>query len=106
MGGYRLTVRHGSSVERESFQELDEALGAIERRVREIQSEGPLGEINALRDYDSGQRVHARLELSAGGLLRGQRERDLDVVGLRDLAPANHRDSLPQIAGCSQSRRR
>ena len=86
MGGYRLTVRHGSSVEQERFDELDDAMAAVEQRVREIRSEGPLRELNALRDYEPGQRVHARLELSTGGLFRGH-EAGIDVMGDGKLVP-------------------
>lgn len=86
MADFRLTVRHGSSVERESFRQLDEAIAAIEERVRAIRREGPLGNLNALRDYEPGQRVHARLELSTGGFLRG-REAGIDVMGDGTLVP-------------------
>jgi hypothetical protein len=86
VGGFRLTVRHGSRVERESFARLDEAVAAIASRVEEIRREGPLGGINALRDYESGQRVHARLELSTGGVFRG-REVGIDVMGDGALVP-------------------
>ncbi len=58
----------------------------MERRVREIRSEGPLDGINALRDYEPDQRVHARIEISTGGLLRG-REAGIDVMGDGSLVP-------------------
>jgi hypothetical protein len=83
---YRLTVRHGSRVQRESFESLDDAMDAMERHSREIRAEGPLAEVNALRDYGPGERVHARLELSTGGLLRG-REAGVDVMGDGALVP-------------------
>jgi hypothetical protein len=86
VASYRLTVRHGPKVERESFETLDDAVQALERRSREIQAEGPLKGVNALRDYEPGQRVHARLELSTGRLLRG-REAGLDVMGDGALVP-------------------
>ena len=54
--------------------------------MREIRREGPLEEVSALRDYEPGQQVHARLELSTGGLLRG-REAGLDVMGDGALVP-------------------
>jgi hypothetical protein len=73
-------------VRRESFATLDQAIDALERSVKGIRSEGPLEEINALRDYEPGQRVHARLELSVGGLLRGQ-EAGVDVMGDGSLVP-------------------
>jgi hypothetical protein len=42
--------------------------------------------VNALRDYEPGQQVHARLEVSTGGLFRG-REAGLDVMGDGALVP-------------------
>jgi hypothetical protein len=54
--------------------------------VRRIRDEGPLDEINALRDFGPGARVHARLELSTGGLFRG-REAGVDVMGDGALVP-------------------
>jgi hypothetical protein len=83
---YRLTIRHGSSVDRETFDSLDEAMEAMERHSREIRGEGPLPEVSAVRDFGPGQRVHARLELSAGGVLRG-REAGIDVMGDGALVP-------------------
>jgi hypothetical protein len=86
VAGYRLTVRHGSRVQRESFDSLDDAMEAIESRAGEVRREGPLTRVKALRDYDPGQRVAARLELSTGGVLRG-REAGIDVMGDGALVP-------------------
>jgi hypothetical protein len=86
MATYRLTIRHGPRVARESFDELDAALAAMGRRADEIRSEGPLDEVSAIRTYEPGQRVHARLELSTGGFFRG-REAGLDVMGDGTLVP-------------------
>ena len=86
MAGYRLTIRHGSEVRKEQFDDLGAAIEAMEQCVREIRREGPLKEINALRDYEPGQRVRARLELSTGGLWRG-REGGIDVMGDGALVP-------------------
>ena len=86
MSGWRLVIRHGPRVARESFNNLEEAIAAMERRVAEIRAEGPLDEIGALRDHEPGQRVHARLELSSGGLLRGT-EAGMDVMGDGALVP-------------------
>jgi hypothetical protein len=79
-------IRHGPRVERKSFGSLDEAIAAMERRGNEIRAEGPLEEVSGLRDYGPGQRVHARLELSKGGLLRGE-EAGVDVMGDGTLVP-------------------
>ena len=70
----------------ERFASLEEAVEALERRARQIRSEGALDEVGALRDFEPGQQVHARLELSTGGLLRG-REVGLDVMGDGALVP-------------------
>jgi hypothetical protein len=86
VAAYRLTVRHGPKVKRERFDGLDEAIAAMERRTEEIRDEGPLASVKALRDYEPGERVHARLELSTGGVLRG-REAGIDVMGDGALVP-------------------
>jgi hypothetical protein len=77
---YRLTIRHGSKVRKKRFDDLGPAIEAMERCVHEIRQGGPLKEINALRDYEPRQRVHARLELSTGWLIRS-REVGIDVMG-------------------------
>jgi hypothetical protein len=86
VASYHLTIRHGSKVAKERFEDLDLAIGAMEERVRDIRREGPMSDINALRDYEAGQRVRARLELSTGGLLRG-RDAGIDVMGDGALVP-------------------
>ena len=67
---------------------LDEAHRgrSMARRPGQIRREGPLEEVNVLRDYGPGDRVHARLELSTGGLIRG-REAGIDVMGDGTLVP-------------------
>jgi hypothetical protein len=80
VSGYRLTVRQGSRVERESFGDLAEAVAAVEKAVREVRAAGPLDGVKMLRDFEPGERVAARIELSTGGWLRG-REAGVDVMG-------------------------
>jgi hypothetical protein len=77
---WKVTVRHGSSVGRERFDSLDEAIGEARRRVEEIRREGGLPTIKAFRDHTPDQRVHARIEISGPGLLRGK-EGGIDVMG-------------------------
>jgi hypothetical protein len=77
---YRLTVRHGSQVDRESFDGLANAIAAMRRAVDEVRAAGPLEGVKMLRDYEPGRRVAARVELSAGGWLRG-RDAGVDVMG-------------------------
>jgi hypothetical protein len=86
VGRYTLTIRHGSDVERERFHSLDEALAELERRAEAIRGEGPLEDVKMIRDYDAAAQVHARLELSGGGLLRRD-EAGLDVMGDGNLVP-------------------
>jgi hypothetical protein len=81
-----MTIRHGSDVERERFDSLDEAVGALERRAEAIRAEGGVGETTMIRTYAPGEQVHARLELSGSGLLR-RREAGLDVMGDGRLVP-------------------
>jgi hypothetical protein len=80
MGGWRLTVRHGSRVDRESFDSLDAAAVAMERAVEQVRGAGPLDEVSMLRTYGPGERIAARVELSSGGWLR-RREAGVDVMG-------------------------
>jgi hypothetical protein len=80
MSGYRLTVRHGPRVDRERFDDLDDAVAELRRRAEEVRGEGPLDTVKAFRNYEPGKRVAARLELSSGGWLRG-REAGVDVMG-------------------------
>jgi hypothetical protein len=67
-------------VKRERFEALDAALGELRRQAEEVRAEGPLSEIKALRTFEAGSRVAARLEISTGGWLRG-REAGIDVMG-------------------------
>jgi hypothetical protein len=80
VAAYKLTIRHGSSVEREQFDDLDETVHALRERADEIRGEGPLETVKAFREYEPERRVAARLEISSGGWLRGS-EAGLDVMG-------------------------
>jgi hypothetical protein len=85
-GSYTLTVRHGSAVERQKIEGLEQAIEQLRQRAEEIRSEGPLDRVASLRDFESSQQVHARLELSTGGMLRG-RDAGVDVMGDGSLIP-------------------
>jgi hypothetical protein len=67
---WKLTVRHGSDVEHEQFGDLVEAVAAMRERALAIRSEGPVRAVQSLRDYEPGDQVHARLQLSGRGLFR------------------------------------
>ncbi len=77
---WTLTIRHASAVDREKFDDLDQAIGEARRRLEEIRAEGGLPPINALRDFEPGQRVHARFELDGPGFFRGPKG-GLDLMG-------------------------
>lgn len=81
MAKYKLTVRTGPRVDRESFDDLDEAIAALEERAKEIRSQGPLPQRSFVRDFDPGDQVAGRVELSTGGLLRRGLDAGIDVMG-------------------------
>ena len=86
MGAWRLTVRHGSKVERERYETLAEALAELERRAEQIRAGGGLEETSMLRTYAPGEQVEARLELTGSGFVR-RPEAGLDVMGDGALVP-------------------
>lgn len=67
MANWKLTVRHGPDVKRQSFDDLDDALGAARKAADEVIAEGPLDSVSAIRDYEPGQIVNARIEISGKG---------------------------------------
>jgi hypothetical protein len=67
---WKLTVRHGSDVDHERFDDLGAAVAAMRERGLAIRSEGPVRRVQSLRDFEPGDQVHARLQLSGGGFLR------------------------------------
>jgi hypothetical protein len=67
---WKLTVRHGSEVDHAQFDDLAEAVTAMRERALAIRSEGPVRRVQSLRDYEPGDQVHARLQLSRRRLLR------------------------------------
>ena len=70
MSRWKLTVRHGSDVDHERFDDLDAAVAAMRERALAIRSEGPLRPVQSLRDFEPGDQVHARLQLSGGSFLK------------------------------------
>lgn len=70
MAAWKLTVRHGSDVYNERFDDLDEAVMEMRRRALAIRAEGTAKPISALRDFAPGDQIHARLQLAGKGLLR------------------------------------
>jgi hypothetical protein len=78
---YRLTVRQGPRVTREKFEDLDDAIAALERSAKDIRSAGPLESRKMLREFEPEVQVAGRVELSTGGLLRRGEDAGIDVMG-------------------------
>jgi hypothetical protein len=83
---WKLTVRHGSDVERLSFEDLDEAVAAMRARALEIRAGGPVKPVAGFKDYEPRELVQARLQLSRGNLLRKQ-VAGIDVRGNGEFVP-------------------
>jgi hypothetical protein len=64
---YRLTIRRGSKVTRESYEELPDALAALRSQAESVIADGGLPEVNLIRRFEPAQRVAARLEIATGG---------------------------------------
>jgi hypothetical protein len=86
MGAWKLTIRHGSDVEHEEFDDLDAAVGAMRRRAFEIRAGGPVRAVSALRDFEPRDQVQARLELAGQGRLR-KPVAGVDVRGNGEFVP-------------------
>lgn len=78
---YKLTVRRGPKVARLKFEDLNEAIAAMERGAKDIRSGGPLEAKKVFREYGPDVRVAGRVEISTGGFLRRGREAGIDVMG-------------------------
>lgn len=81
MGGYRVTARKGPKVERERFDDLGQALAAVERHGREIEQTAHARATGGriVRRFEPVQQVVGRVELKGPGGLRG----GVDVRGDR-----------------------
>lgn len=83
---FKVTIRHGSKVTRERHGSLEDAVEALRLHCERIRTDGGLPEIKAFRDYEPGDRVDARIEISSGGVLRS-RDAGVDVMGDGRLIP-------------------
>jgi hypothetical protein len=77
---WKVTVRHGSKVDRKKLGTLNEAIDETRRRVDEVKREGRLPTIDVMRKFTPDKRVQARIEISGPGLLRTA-EGGIDVMG-------------------------
>jgi hypothetical protein len=86
VANWKLTVRHGSDVETLGFEDLDGAIAAMRERAMRIRAEGPVRPVAGFKDYEPRDQVHARLQLSSGGLLR-KATAGIDVRGNGEFVP-------------------
>jgi hypothetical protein len=70
VAAWKLSVRHGSDVSHESFDDLGEAVAEMRRRALEIRSQGPAKTVSMLREFKPEDQVLARLQVSGKGRLR------------------------------------
>lgn len=101
MPRWKLTVRHGSDVSHQGFDDLGEAVAEVRRRAMEVRAGGPAKTASLLRDFKPEDQVLARLELKGRGLLR-KPAAGIDVrgdgtfvpyrggVGREELDPSGH----------------
>ncbi|HTU15872.1 MAG TPA: hypothetical protein VMF31_11810 [Solirubrobacterales bacterium] len=66
---WKVTVRYGSDVSREGFDDLDQAIAAAEAATDEVLGDDPLSTVKAFRDYTPDQLVKARIEITGKGLI-------------------------------------
>jgi hypothetical protein len=79
---WKLTVRAGPRVDRSTFDQLDEALKALESRGRELARAAPRRVVDAkVRRFDPGQLVSARLQLAGPERVLAKVQAGVDVHG-------------------------
>lgn len=64
-----MTVRYGSNVTRQSFDDLDEAIAAAEAMTEKVLADGPINSVTGFKEYSPDQLVNARIEISGKGLI-------------------------------------
>jgi len=67
---WKLTVRNGSDVNRQGYDDLEEAVEASRLLAKGIVAEGPMDRVQSLRDFEPAQQIKARIEIAGKGLLR------------------------------------
>lgn len=78
--GWKVTVRRGPEVSRESFDGLEQALAFSRAEADKVRREGRLPTVKAFRDFTPDRRVQARVEVTGPGLLR-RPTAGIDVMG-------------------------
>ena len=102
MAAWKLTIRAGSEVSHEGFEDLDSAIAGLRARALEVRSQlGPAKPVAALRDFGPADQVQARLQLTGPGLLR-RPVAGVDVRGDGAFVPFRggvRREQLPERRG-------
>lgn len=70
MPRWKLTVRAGSDVGHQSFDDLGQAVAEMRRQALQIRSAGPARPVSAIRDFAPSDQVLARLQIAGKGWLR------------------------------------
>ena len=98
---WKLTIRSGSEVEHQGFDDLDEAVATMRERAMGIRAAAPAKTVDMLRTFKPEDQVHARLQISGRGLL-SKPIAGVDVrgdgtfmpfvggVGRKELDPSDH----------------
>lgn len=88
MRGFRLTVRHGPKVVKETYPDLDAALAAMEEWVGRLRPQARRGEADLMtRKIAPASQVAARLTVTAPGRGLMRPEAGMDIRGDGSLAP-------------------
>jgi hypothetical protein len=69
LAAWKLTIRDGSDVSRQGFDDLDAAIDAAEAATDAVLAEGPASRVKAIRDYEPEELVNARIEIAGKGFL-------------------------------------
>ena len=70
MPRWKLTVRSGSDVSHQGFDDLAEAVASMREQALAIRAGGPVKTASMLREFKPADQVQARLQLQGRGLLR------------------------------------
>lgn len=108
MSRWKLTVRAGSEVSHEKFDELDSAVAAMRERAMEIRAQAPPKTAAMLRTFKPEAQVRARLQIAGRGLF-GKPVAGVDVrgdgtfvpyrggIGREELDPTLHRTPFDAV---------
>lgn len=79
---WRLTIRDGSTVQRRTFEDRDEALAALDSQVSEVAQLAPAGALDLkVKRFEPRQQVVARIELAGPQRLFPSIRAGVDVRG-------------------------